>query len=65
MARVTEPGGRAGGGGVVPSGATRTADARTTGAHADALRVLAKALVAMRQWTFSRRPANPTAWQAA
>lgn len=54
IARVTEPGSRPGGAGGVPSGATRpltpeppgTTDA--TGARADALRVLAEALVAMR-----------------
>ena len=53
-----------GGAGVVPSGATRTADAGTTGARADAdanadadaLCVLAEALVAMWPWRFLLGP---------
>ena len=49
-----------GGAGVVPSGETRTADAGTTGARADAdadaLCVLAEGLVAMWPWRFLLGP---------
>src|SRR3954454_22367947 len=62
IAQVTEPGGRGGGAGVVgparrgPLTPALPAPRAPTGAHADAdadaLRVLAEALVAMWQWTF-------------